>query len=323
MRAARRSTDLPWLFSPGVDVATFLGSCVAALCGLAVGAWAGVLTGDTPQWTWVPAILLIDVAHVYATCFRVYFQPQEFLRRRWLYVLVPLLSYGFAWAVYSESRELFWTLLAYAAVFHFVRQQYGWVAMYRAREGETSRFSWWVDALAIYLATIYPLLYWHANLPRQFWWFVESDFARLPVVLVWIVRPIYGLAMVAYFGRSFLRGWRHGLWNPGKDIVVLTTALYWYLGIITLNSDFAFTVTNVIIHGVPYMVLVYLVSRRQSPPGEKRGGAGSVCWSFWARYGCWHTSKSYCGTEVCGTNVPGCSARPGTRNFLATGLCRS
>ena len=268
--SAQRFAGLPWLFSPGVDLAAFLGSCLAALALLAVGAGVGVLDGSTPEWTWVPAILLIDVAHVYSTCFRVYFQPQEFLRRRWLYVLVPLLSYAFSWAVYTESSELFWRLLAYAAVFHFVRQQYGWVAMYRAREGETGRFGKWVDAAAIYLATVYPLIFWHANLPRQFWWFVESDFARVPQLLVPLVQPIYGLAMITYFGRSLLRGWRHGLWNPGKDIVVLTTALCWYLGIITFNSDFAFTVTNVIIHGVPYMVLVYWFQRRPRSAGCER-----------------------------------------------------
>src|SRR5690606_8885720 len=55
-------------------------------------------------------------------------------------------------------------------------------------------------------------------------------------------------------------------WNPGKDVVVLTTALCWYIGIVAINSDFAFTVTNVVIHGVPYMVLVYWYNVR---PGGK------------------------------------------------------
>ena len=38
---------------------------------------------------------------------------------------------------------------------------------------------------------------------------------------------------------------------------MVTTALCWGLGIVVFNSDYAFTVTNVIIHGVPYMALVY------------------------------------------------------------------
>ena len=39
----------------------------------------------------------------------------------------------------------------------------------------------------------------------------------------------------------------------------------WYTGIVVFNSDYAFTVTNVIIHGVPYMALVYWYARAQRP----------------------------------------------------------
>jgi hypothetical protein len=42
---------------------------------------------------------------------------------------------------------------------------------------------------------------------------------------------------------------------------VATTALLWYLGIVHFDSDFAFTVTNVFIHGIPYLALVYTYQR--------------------------------------------------------------
>ena len=241
-----------------------------AMLLLAVGAPLGLLDRDTPEWTWIPAILLIDVAHVYSTCFRVYFDPTELARRRWLYILVPVGSYAIAWAVYSESPTWFWRVLAYIAVFHFVRQQYGWVAMYRSRAGDFSRVGWWIDATAVYLATIYPLIYWHAHLPRQFWWFVESDFAAIPSLLAVCLAPVYWLSMALYATRSLYRGLKLGKWNPGKDLVVATTALCWYVGIITFNSDYAFTVTNVIIHGIPYMVLVFwFFRRRRTTEGSK------------------------------------------------------
>ena len=123
------------------------------------------------------AVLLIDVAHVYATGFRVYFDPAELRKRPWLYGLTPLLALAIGAAIYSESSVWFWRLLAYLAVFHFVRQQYGWVALYRSRGKEQGRLGKWIDSLAIYMATIYPLVYWHAHLPRNFWWFLQGDFA--------------------------------------------------------------------------------------------------------------------------------------------------
>ena len=70
-------------------IGVFLGSAIVSLIALWIGSRAGVLYGDTPDWAWVPAMLLIDVAHVYATGFRVYLDADEFKRRPLLYPLVP------------------------------------------------------------------------------------------------------------------------------------------------------------------------------------------------------------------------------------------
>ncbi|MEQ1921945.1 MAG: hypothetical protein ABL952_05510, partial [Pyrinomonadaceae bacterium] len=59
-----------WLFSKSIDLSVFLGSAVVSLLLLAVGAQLGVLNGDSPEWTWIMAVLMIDVAHVWSTSFR-------------------------------------------------------------------------------------------------------------------------------------------------------------------------------------------------------------------------------------------------------------
>jgi hypothetical protein len=252
-----------WLFSAPVDLAAFLGSALAALGLLWLGAAWGLLHSDAPDWTWIAAVLLIDVAHVYATNYKVYFDSEELRRRPFLYALVPLLGYALGVALYSEGALAFWRALAYLAVFHFVRQQYGWVVLYRARLNETGRVGFWIDTVAIYAATIYPLFYWHAHLPRQFSWFIPNDFAALPALVESVARPVYWLALGLYLARAFYRGFIARRFNPGKDIVVVTTALCWHVGIVTFNSDYAFTVTNVIIHGVPYLALVYWHAQRR------------------------------------------------------------
>lgn len=267
---------IPYLFSPVVDLLTFGGSALLALAMLPIGAALGILHSETPRWTWLIAILLIDVAHVYATGFRVYFDLGELRRRPWLYSLTPLLALLIGAAIYSESVMVFWSLLAYLAVFHFVRQQYGWVALYRARENDRESRGWWIDASAIYLATIYPLVYWHANLPRDFHWFTAGDFVSLPPLTATLLQPIYWVAIGLYVLRSIHRGLTRGAWNPGKDLVVVTTAVCWYVGIISLNSDYAFTITNVIIHGIPYMVLIYWYRWHRGSPGPGSGTAGAV-----------------------------------------------
>lgn len=267
----RSSASSPWLFSARTDLTVFLGSAVVSLVALWIGARAGVLYGDTPDWAWVPAVLLIDVAHVWSTSFRVYLDTDELKRRPWLYSLVPVLGFAVGVALYSEGELVFWRVLAYLAVFHFVRQQYGWVALYRARARESDMLGKWIDRIAIYAATLYPLIYWHTHLPRKFWWFLANDFGGVPGMLERIAAPIYWMALAAYAMKS-LYGWlvnREG--NPGKDIVVVTTAVCWYVGIVGYNSDYAFTVTNVVIHGVPYFALIYWYSRARMKQTSGRG----------------------------------------------------
>ena len=244
-----------------VDLLAFGGSAALAMILVAIG-WAnGLLSSETPEWTWVTAVLLVDVAHVYATGFRVYFIPQELKRRPWLYALTPLLSYLLGMCIYSESEAWFWRCLAYLAVFHFVRQQAGWVALYRSKVGESR--GGWLDFATIYVATIWPLLWWHDHLPRGFWWFREDDFFSNATFFSDALRPVYLSLLVAYLGKSLVALiFKKGLWNPGKDLVVVSTAICWYVGIVYLNSDYAFTVTNVLIHGIPYMVLVHWFHNR-------------------------------------------------------------
>ncbi|MCS6874756.1 MAG: hypothetical protein N2Z23_04345 [Pyrinomonadaceae bacterium] len=250
-----------WLFSPSIDLSVFLGSALLSFLLLAVGWKVGVLNAETPDWAWISTVLLVDVAHVWATSFRVYFDTEELKRRLLLYLGVPIAGYIIGVAIYSESEILFWRILALIAIFHFVRQQYGWVMLYRRKLGESDRIGFLIDASAVYLATIYPLVFWMSNLPRNFQWFVENDFFALPSIFDYILFPFYILSLLIYFSKSVYLYITKRFVNIGKDIIVLTTATCWYVGIVALNSDYAFTVTNVLIHGIPYFAIVYFYAK--------------------------------------------------------------
>lgn len=116
------------------------------------------------------------------------------------------------------------------------------------------------DHAVTYVATLYPIAYWHAHIPRAFHWFDDDDFvpwsglaAALPVL-----RALHAGLLCAYVGREawLYRARRFTSW--GKHLVVLSTAALWYTGIVATNDDFTFTVTNVLGHGVPYVVLLWM-----------------------------------------------------------------
>lgn len=262
----------PWIFGATSDLLVFGGSAAVALFIVGAFAFAGTLTDPVPDWLWIGCILLIDVAHVWSTLFRTLFDGAELRRRPWIYVATPLLAYTVGTSIYHAlGARAFWHALAYLAVIHFVRQQAGWIALYRHRSHHRSRFDLHLDRVAIYSATMYPILHWHAVGPKSFSWLIDGDFLLFATHLrpfVVSLEPVYWSVLIAFILRQVTllvhgRGFHHG-----KVLLVLTTWVCWWLGIIRLNSDIAFTVTNVLIHGVPYLLLTYRYGRhRARAPG--------------------------------------------------------
>jgi hypothetical protein len=163
-------------------------------------------------------------------------------------------------ALYSVGAMVFWRVLAYLAVFHFIRQQYGFMMIYRRDERRYPG----IDKAAIYAATLYPLIWWHSH-TRHFSWFVNGDFFSLPHP--WIAEamlPVYAAIIATYTIKEWLLWRRTGRVNVPRNLLLAGTALSWWTGIIVLDSDLAFTATNVLAHGIPYMALIWLFGRNQA-----------------------------------------------------------
>jgi hypothetical protein len=274
-KSKAQSPSARWLFSPRTDLAVFGGTAAIALLLVALGPQLGAGT-ESPEWSWITGVLLVDVAHVWSTAFVVYLDPAEWRRRPLLYGGVPLGCFLAGVALYAWGEAPFWRVIAYLAVFHFVRQQYGWVMMYRARNGERDRFGRILDGATVYAATLYPLLWWHAHLPRSFWWMKTGDFnVTVPVGVADAAGVVYVALLAAYVVRAIAQGIARQPISWGKHLVVATTAACWYVGIVATNSDYAFTVTNVFVHGVPYMALVYVYARAAAREPASLDGASA------------------------------------------------
>ena len=226
-----------------------------------------------PLWAWVSFVLLVDVAHVYSTLYRTYLDPEAFVKNRTLLVTAPFLCWLVGCLLYTMGSLVFWKALAYLAVFHFIRQQFGFMALYARREVEVFKKYRWLDGLAIYMATLYPLIYWHTHLPRNFNWFIEGDFFQsVPVMVSDIALFLYAVTAFAYLIKEAYLYRKTGTFNLPRNMIIAGTALTWFVGIVALNSDLAFTMTNVIAHGVPYIALIWLYHHK---PKEEEEGKGA------------------------------------------------
>lgn len=259
----------PFLWGARNDLIVFLGSGVAALTLGLLASRAGIK--EVSDFGWLLLVLGVDVAHVHATWFRTYFDIAELRRHPFRYALLPALAYVTLVLLYRAGPLQFWRGVAYLAVFHFVRQQVGWVALYRAAErrargAAAPRWERWLDDAAVYAATLYPLLVWHAApVKKPFAWFMSGDFLTLPLApYLPLLRWVWLLLLAAFFAREAWRWLGARQVRLGKAVVVAVTALTWYVGVVGAESDFVFTANNVIPHGVPYAYLLYRYTRARA-----------------------------------------------------------
>ena len=264
-----------WLFSRRADLLLFGGSAAFALLLVALGGAAGLLDGDAPPWLFLLGILGVDVAHVWSTGFactsirewptperlapvRGVTAPRMGRRRRRVLRLAPGLLAGA-----RLPRGL--PLRAPAVrLGHALPPQNG---------ERDAAFGRRLDARDVYAATLYPLLCGTRTCRAGSSGSCDGDFVGAPAAGRRPARP-----------RALRRGLR-GLAGrvararAGAARVVgqassssLTTAARWYLGIVVFDSDYAFTVTNVFVHGVPYLGLVWFTSKARA---DARRAAGA------------------------------------------------
>ncbi len=275
----------PWLKNASFDIAFILSPAILSVALVAIFSDSLNNTANTPLWAWLLLVLGIDVSHVYSTLYRTYLNSTEWQENKTLLTVIPIAVWCVGVLLYSVGQQVFWSVLAYVAVFHFIRQQYGFLRLY-SRADSQAPWERRLDSAIIYLATLYPILYWHTHQPRNFHWFVDGDFLPgLPPALTIITAALYGVVGLAYIGNEGRRV-KHGhRFNVPKNLVVTGTALSWYAGIIYFNGDMIFTITNVVSHGIPYMALVWLYGEKQQHKPQAPLIAGRFSYKlFFSKY---------------------------------------
>lgn len=254
----------PWIGSPGFDLFWILSPSWIAVLVVTLLPATYRQNGEVSIVWWIVLILLIDVAHVYSTLFRTYFNPAKFKADREFLIFAPIACYIGSVLLYTIDSTVFWRCIAYLAVFHFIRQQYGFMKRYSRGERQLDVFKK-MDVLTIYAVTIYPIIFWHFSGNRSFNWFIEGDFyiVSMPVILN-ISFLLYLFIILLYLAKEVYSIIQLKFINIPRNLVVASTGVSWYLGIVYFNADLIFTLLNVVAHGIPYMALVWTTSKKEN-----------------------------------------------------------
>lgn len=250
-----------WVFSPIEDVAVFVVPVLFAWAVIALVHALGLQ--DIPYGIYLLSVVLLDLGHVYSTLFRTYLDPEEFLRRRRLYLLTPCICFIVSVLLYRMNSFMFFRVYMYLNIYHLVRQQYGWMMYSIRREQTLDVIDRLLDKVMIYNATLYPLIWWHLH-DIGFQWRAPHSYVTLPAWIDPVAMWAHWSIIALYVLRQVFLAYRGRQINLAKYIICLTTWLAWFPGIVIFHSSLVFFLSQTLLHGVPYLHLIYRYGKKRS-----------------------------------------------------------
>jgi len=212
--------------------------------------------------SWVLIVLAVDVAHVYSSVYKTYFKPEAKKKLHFKLKFLPLFVWMGGIFIYSISSYLFWSCLAYFAVYHFIRQQFGFFKLY-TKIPIISKLRNYTMTFSIYAVTVIPMLIWHCNGQQNFNWMLKNDFKyiNIPSIVPFLNFSFIAI-LIIYLICEYIEKKSNQEWNWGRILLTLSTAFAWYSSIVLINNDFTFSLVNVLGHGIPYLALVWITEKR-------------------------------------------------------------
>lgn len=279
-----------WIVSPRFDLGWFFGGALLSLAvlGLVLGAGVSIVP---LFWIW---LLAFDGPHIGAAFTRTYFDRQEWKRRPGM-LLLSLLTFAIGplflvLNVVTGSPDpflLFLGLATFYGYYHVVRQHWGFVALYKARNGDYDKTDLFVDRLALYVGCWAPYVWFLFQHPRA------RALVPLPSgawerVVIWLTLAAWGLALAAFLVRQVVRP-RTAPRTP-QVIYLLTTTLLYSLVYFFVSryepvygastgpdQDFMLlSVLVVVVHNLQYLGLVWFHNRNRYAATADFGAAGAI-----------------------------------------------
>jgi hypothetical protein len=274
IQGARASAlSLRWIISPRDDMVWFIGSVVSSYALFAL-----YVTGLVPLVPMVAAwAILIDAPHVFGTYSRTYFDRTERRARKRL-LLGSLLFFIIGPAmVLAGAGFLFFFLAALWAYYHLVKQHYGFMVLYKKKNGDLAPVDNALDRGFLLLAFTYPFVAFVARdaeamarvpAPLQTW---VSALARLLLAATII-------AAIVWVGRQAQRALRgQALDVPKYLLLAAAIPMHWVVLLTPMpHKPIAIVAILTIYHNLQYHRLIWFHNKKYSTGDDRReryGGA--------------------------------------------------
>lgn len=224
------------------------------------------------------AVLLIDWGHIFAQYHRIYSNPLEDKKLKWVYPISYLLCIPvIAALVHYSNAGIIDTLLVYFVIYHFIKQQFGFIKIYSKTDGPKSQRESVTETVLFYSSMAAPVLLWHVKgIGYEFKWtmlFWKSPFLEY---LVWPVFAVYLTSLCLYIHDEYKRTQRNGMFNIPKNLALLTAMIGWGGVSVLTHAPMLIMFTVVLTHDLSYFFYVWMIGRRDHKTIKQK-----VHWFSW------------------------------------------
>ena len=268
-----RTVSWRWIIGARADMVWFIGSVLSSYALFAL-----YVTGTIPLMPMVAAwALLIDAPHVFATFSRTYFDREERRARKRLLVGSLLFFLVGPLMVIAGAGLVFFFLAALWAYYHLVKQHYGFMVLYKKKNGDLAPIDNALDRIFLLLAFTYPFV---AFVARD-----AEALARVPASLIggltFLERALLVatiLAALAWLIRQAQRRWQgQSLNGPKYLLLAAAIPMHWVVLLTPMpHQPIAIVAILTIYHNLQYHRLVWFHNQKYTNGDDKRERYGAA-----------------------------------------------
>src|SRR6266478_7614018 len=266
--------SLRWIISARDDLVWFIGSVISSYVLLFL--YVKDLVPLIPMMAlWA---ILIDAPHVFATFSRTYFDRTERTTRRGL-LWGSLLFFALGpWLVLAGAGFAFFFVAALWAYYHLVKQHYGFMVLYKKKNGDLAPIDNALDRLLLLFAFNYPFIAFIARDPEAM--------ARVPTVLRSGVNGLASLLLagtvilgIAWLGRQIQKTIiGEPLDVPKYLLLAAAIPMHWIVLLTPMpHKPIAIVAILTIYHNLQYHRLIWFHNQKYTSKGSGiRGSSPTV-----------------------------------------------
>ena len=265
--------SLRWIINGREDLVWFIGSVLSSYALLLL-----YIKGLVPL---VPMValwaILIDAPHVFGTFSRTYFDRTERRdRARLLWCSLLFFAVG-PLMVYIGAGLIFFFLAALWAYYHLVKQHYGFMVLYKKKNGDLAPVDNALDRLFLLFTFNYPFLAFIAQDPEAM--------ARVPAVLQSGVNVLTAFLLAGtiivgmmWVGRQIQRAIVGLPLNIPKYLLLAAAIpMHWIVLLTPMpHKPIAIVAILTIYHNLQYHRLIWFHNQKYTSIGAVRGGGEGI-----------------------------------------------